>query len=166
MHHIIYCCPITPFPSLYVMLFCVGHIYIKSLSNLWKVGSQAGGWQDLLRCVTILTFLVIIVEIYTHISLLQISWQKTGPRRSGSVPPTLGTVLDQFWLRSFNFWSKNRTGLDPLTLWLSKVLWEFLISIDKPTTAAVSGLGLATALVWTVYFACSVVLTVDRSRGL
>jgi hypothetical protein len=30
----------------------------------------------------------------------------------------------------------------------------------------VGGLGLATASVRTVYFACSVVLTVDRLRGL
>jgi hypothetical protein len=37
---------------------------------------------------------------------------------------------------------------------------------DKPTTMAVGGLGLATTLVRTVYFACSVALTVDRSRGL
>jgi hypothetical protein len=37
---------------------------------------------------------------------------------------------------------------------------------NKPTTVAVGGLGLATASVHTVYFACSVVLTVDRSRGL
>ena len=37
---------------------------------------------------------------------------------------------------------------------------------DKPMTAAVGGLGLAAASVCTVYFARSVVLTVDRSRGL
>jgi hypothetical protein len=37
---------------------------------------------------------------------------------------------------------------------------------DNPMTMTVGGLGLAAMLVCTVYFACSVVLTVDRSRGL